>query len=216
MPSVDARAMAKPLTSCRTSRPCRSIAERRSHNHRAAEPLSILENACPGPFSSYSAHGLERLRGSPLAPASLRHRRASLSQRSRSGEPVISTSRLTAPMNPPTASNTCVGQGMKLAHVPSVRRAMAVAPRMGWRCRIASGRGEVQASQPGPDQAHVVIEGQPADEDVSGPGLHGLAHGADVGQDVGMGENHALGIAGASRRVLHEGHVGRQGRASRL
>ncbi len=58
--------------------------------------------------------------------------------------------------------------------------------------------GVIEAAEPGADQAHVVIEGQPAHHHVVGIGLQGPAHGADIGQQVGVGQRHALGGAGAA------------------
>ena len=68
---------------------------------------------------------------------------------------------------------------------------------------------EVQAAQPRADQAHVVVERQPTHEDVRRFDVHGLTHGANVGQQVGMRQHHSLGIAGAARRVLHQRHARR-------
>ncbi len=66
---------------------------------------------------------------------------------------------------------------------------------------------EVQARQPGADQPHVVIQRQPAHEHVVVPDGDRLADGADVGEQVGVREHHALRVAGAARGVLEEGDV---------
>ena len=64
-----------------------------------------------------------------------------------------------------------------------------------------------QAAEPGADEPHIVIERQPAHEHVVRPCLQDPAHGADVGQQVGVGEDDALGVAGAARRVLDERRI---------
>jgi hypothetical protein len=66
------------------------------------------------------------------------------------------------------------------------------------------GRAVVQAAQPSPDQAHVVIGGQPAHEDVACVGLHWFAHGADVGQQIRVAQHDALGLPRAARCVLEQ------------
>ena len=65
----------------------------------------------------------------------------------------------------------------------------------------------IEAAKPSADQSHVVVQGQPADEDIGGVGLNRLAHGADIGQQVGVGQDGTLGRAGAARGVLQEGDV---------
>ena len=62
----------------------------------------------------------------------------------------------------------------------------------------------MKASQPGADQPHVVVKGQPTDEDVVGPDLEHLAHDPDVGEQVGVAQHDALGISGTARGVLQE------------
>jgi len=70
----------------------------------------------------------------------------------------------------------------------------------------------VEAAHPGADQAHVVVQRQPADEHVGRPGADRRARHADVGQQVGVREHHALGLAGAARRVLQQRGVVRAAR----
>ena len=65
-------------------------------------------------------------------------------------------------------------------------------------------RAVIECPEPGADQPHVVVERQPAHEHVPGRGSHRRAHGADVGQQVGVAQHHALGIARAARRVLQQ------------
>ena len=65
----------------------------------------------------------------------------------------------------------------------------------------------VEAGQPGADEPHVVVEGQPADSDVGGAHLEAGGDRADVGEQVVVGEQDALGLAGAARGVLDEGRV---------
>ncbi|MCY1229777.1 hypothetical protein D9M72_421620 [compost metagenome] len=52
-----------------------------------------------------------------------------------------------------------------------------------------------------------MIQRQPADKDVLRADGQGLAHGAQVGQQVGMAEHDPLGRAGAARGVLQQGDV---------
>ena len=70
---------------------------------------------------------------------------------------------------------------------------------------------EVERAQPRADQPHVVVERQPAHAHVVGADRDRLADRADVRQEVGVGEEHALGIAGAPRRVLDQRGVGGAG-----
>ena len=65
-------------------------------------------------------------------------------------------------------------------------------------------RRKIEAPEPRPDQPHVMIERQPADEDVGGVCLHGLADGANIGEQVGVAQHDTLGIAGTARGVLNE------------
>ncbi len=69
------------------------------------------------------------------------------------------------------------------------------------------GETMVQAAQTGADQAHVVIQRQPAHEHIVGSGRHDRAHGAQVGQQVGVSQHHALGVTGAAGGVLQEGEI---------
>ena len=69
------------------------------------------------------------------------------------------------------------------------------------------GAGVIEGAEPRPDQAHVVIKGQPTDERVPGGGLQRLAHGPDVGHQVGVGQRHPFGRPGAARGVLQKGDV---------
>jgi hypothetical protein len=71
----------------------------------------------------------------------------------------------------------------------------------------------VEAEQPGADQPHVVVERQPADEHVGGLELAGLAHRADVREQVRVAEHHPLGVTGAPRGVLQQRGVRPRGRS---
>ena len=53
-------------------------------------------------------------------------------------------------------------------------------------------RPVVQRAEPGTDESHVVVERQPADEDIGRSCFENLAHRADVGEKIGMGEDDAL------------------------
>lgn len=68
---------------------------------------------------------------------------------------------------------------------------------------------EVQARQPRADQTHVVVKGKPADEHVRSGDLGCLAHRPDIGQQVRVGQSHALGVAGATGGVLNQSDVAR-------
>ena len=57
-----------------------------------------------------------------------------------------------------------------------------------------------------------MVQRQPADKHILGRGFDRRGHGADVGQQVGVCECHALGLPGAARRVLDEGDVVRPDR----
>ncbi len=63
----------------------------------------------------------------------------------------------------------------------------------------------IETSEPGADQAHIMIEWQPAHEHVSGTRIDRLAHRPDIGQKVGMGQDDAFRIASGARRVLNKG-----------
>ena len=67
--------------------------------------------------------------------------------------------------------------------------------------------GVVETAKPSTNQPHVVIQGQPADENVIGSGGNPLAHRADVGEQVGVGKNHAFWLPRATRRVLQQRHI---------
>ena len=62
----------------------------------------------------------------------------------------------------------------------------------------------VERPEPRADQAHVVVQRQPRDADVVAGHLEGLAEGADVGEQVGVRQRHALRRARAPRRVLDQ------------
>ncbi len=66
---------------------------------------------------------------------------------------------------------------------------------------------DIQAAHAGADQPHIVIERQPGDEDVRRGDARGLLHCLEVGQQVGVGQRHALGVAGAAGGVLQESDV---------
>ena len=68
---------------------------------------------------------------------------------------------------------------------------------------------EVQAAKPSADQAHVVVERQPTCEDVGRADIHCLAHGPDIGQQIGVRQDDSLGVARAARGVLKQRRAGR-------
>ena len=70
------------------------------------------------------------------------------------------------------------------------------------------GAAVVQAAEPGADQAHVVVERQPAHAHVLRPERGGAAPGADVGEQVGVAQRDALGVAGGAGGVLDEAERG--------
>src|SRR5436189_1214 len=57
------------------------------------------------------------------------------------------------------------------------------------------------------DQPHVVIEGQPRDDDIVASELGGLGHEGHRPRDIGMTQDHPARKTRASRRVLDEGDV---------
>ena len=77
-------------------------------------------------------------------------------------------------------------------------------------------RGEIEAAEPGADQAHVVIERQPADEDIGRTRFDRVAHRPDIGEQIGVAQHDALRIAGAAGRILNQrGRLSlKQGRAT--
>ena len=62
----------------------------------------------------------------------------------------------------------------------------------------------IERPEPRADQAHVVVQRQPRDADVVAAHLERLAEGADVGEQVGVRQRHALGRARAPGRVLDQ------------
>ena len=68
---------------------------------------------------------------------------------------------------------------------------------------------EMQKREPGADEAHVVIERQPADANVFGRHLNGFANRANVGEKVGVSEGDALWVAGRAGSVLQQRDVAR-------
>ena len=65
----------------------------------------------------------------------------------------------------------------------------------------------MEAEEPRPDEAHVVVQGEPARAHVGGTEVEAARDGADVGEQVVVGEEHALGGARAARGVLDEGGI---------
>ena len=66
------------------------------------------------------------------------------------------------------------------------------------------GKAVVQAAHPGTDQSHVVVERQPAHEDVARSRPERDGHRPERGEHVAVTQHDALGVAGAARRVLEE------------
>ncbi len=62
----------------------------------------------------------------------------------------------------------------------------------------------VQARQPRGDQAHAVVQRKPAHEHIIVSHTDGLAHRADVGEQLRVAEHDALRAAGAAGRVLEK------------
>ena len=52
---------------------------------------------------------------------------------------------------------------------------------------------EVERAEPGTDQAHVVVEGQPAYEDIMAAGINGRPHCTNVCEHLSVCENDSLG-----------------------
>ena len=78
----------------------------------------------------------------------------------------------------------------------------------GERALDGDGQARVHAEEPGADEPHVVVERQPARAHVVGPHLEGGGDAPDVGQQVVVGEEHALRVARAARSVLDERGIG--------
>ena len=83
----------------------------------------------------------------------------------------------------------------------------------GQRRHQHQGEAVHQAAKPCADEPHVVIERQPAHENVRGCYFQRLSHGTQAGEQIGMGEYHALGVTGAARSVLKKCHRVRRRRA---
>jgi hypothetical protein len=62
--------------------------------------------------------------------------------------------------------------------------------------------GVIETPEPCPDQSHIVIEGQPAHEDIPGIRPDRRAIRPDIREEVGMGQDDPLGAAGAARGIL--------------
>ena len=74
----------------------------------------------------------------------------------------------------------------------------------------------VEGAEPGADEPHVVVERQPAHEQVVRADVDRTSYRPDVREHVGVGQDHALRIAGAARRVLQKCRIeGAGGRARR-
>ena len=63
-------------------------------------------------------------------------------------------------------------------------------------------RAVIEAAQPRADEAHVVIERQPAHEDIGGARAHRLTDRTDIGEQVGVTEHDTLGVSRAPGCVL--------------
>lgn len=55
---------------------------------------------------------------------------------------------------------------------------------------------EAEGNEPGADEAHVVVEREPTNCDVVGAEVDSVADGANVGEEIGVSEDDAFGIAG--------------------
>ena len=101
-----------------------------------------------------------------------------------------------------------VGAGRQRATVARNRLQPAQRPcEKGQRRHHDQAEPNGEAAEPGPDQAHVVVQRQPAHEHIVGRGLDGGGHRADVGEQVGVRQSDALRLPGAARCVLDESHV---------
>ncbi len=69
------------------------------------------------------------------------------------------------------------------------------------------GNAVQEQSEPRADEAHIVIERQPAHADIGRAELHGLADGAHIGEQVGVREDDALGASGRAGGVLQQRDV---------
>ncbi len=87
---------------------------------------------------------------------------------------------------------------------PDPRRASEVRGRQEHHRDVADERAEDEADQP-----HVVVEGQPAHADVVVVAVEarGAEEGAGVGDQVPVGDHHALGLAGRAAGELEEAEI---------
>ena len=67
----------------------------------------------------------------------------------------------------------------------------------------------IEAAQPGADQSHIMIERQPAYKYILGICLNAFSHGADIGQEIGVGKNYTFGIACTAGCVLQKRSIRR-------
>src|SRR5206468_9420974 len=65
----------------------------------------------------------------------------------------------------------------------------------------------MQQRKPRADQAHVVVQREPADADIVPRDLDRLANGTHVGKQVCMRQHHAFGVAGGTGGVLQKRDV---------
>eukprot|EP00050_Salpingoeca_kvevrii_P005210 m.274284 g.274284 ORF g.274284 m.274284 type:complete len:592 (-) comp11091_c1_seq1:200-1975(-) len=72
------------------------------------------------------------------------------------------------------------------------------------------GRAQDEVLDHHADQAEVVVERHPSDDDVARLGVNGAFDVVHVGNDVGMGDDDALGVAGRAGGELDKGDVARR------
>src|SRR5213083_261765 len=72
----------------------------------------------------------------------------------------------------------------------------------------------MQQRKPRADQAHVVVQREPADADIVPRDLDRLANGTHVGKQVCMRQHHAFGVAGGTGGVLQKRDVAALARAA--
>ena len=101
-----------------------------------------------------------------------------------------------------------VGRRGNRAAVIVDRLQPALRPREeGLRREHHGGKRVIQRRQPHADQAHVVVQRQPGHHHVLGRESERVSDAADVREQVGVREHHALGHRGAARGVLQQRHV---------
>ena len=102
-----------------------------------------------------------------------------------------------------------IRRGRQRAAMPLDGAQPALRPRdEGQRRHQHQWKAVIKRAETRADQAHVVIQRQPTHEYIVGRDACCRTHGADIGQQIGMRQRHALGLTGAAGRVLQQRQIG--------